>query len=51
MLKSIALKSLTAVKLGGFVAKLALAGTAISTIATLVNTIETEMGASLTPFA
>ena len=44
MLKPIALKSLTWVKLGGFIAKLALACTAISTIATLFDTIETEMG-------
>lgn len=44
MYKSVVFKSLMLVKVSGFIAKLSLFFTAISTIATLLNTIESEMG-------
>ncbi len=47
MLKPIIFKGLTLVKLSSLIAKLALACTAISTIATLFDTIEAEMGVAI----
>lgn len=44
MLKPVVYKSLLLVKLSGTVAKLSLLFTAISTVATMLNTIEGEMG-------
>jgi hypothetical protein len=44
MFKPVVYKSLMLVKFSGIVAKLSLLFTAISTVATVLNTIESEMG-------